>query len=172
MIVGDHLPEKTDEAIESIAELERQATADLSHHQRLIERATAAIGRPLTAYLIVGVAAAWIALNLVLRTSGHAFDPPPFSLLSGLISLAALLMTIFILTTEQRTSQHDLRRDRLDLQINLLTERKISKVIEMLELLRRDTPSVPNLIDPEAIEMGQASDPHAIFKALDERTVE
>ena len=36
-------------------------------------------------------------------------------------------MTIIILTTENRINIHDARRDRLDLQINLLSERKISK---------------------------------------------
>jgi uncharacterized membrane protein len=87
-----------------------------------------------------------------------------------MISFAALLMTIVILTAENRINVHDTRRDRLDLQINLLNERKISKVIEMLEALRRDDPSVPNRHDPEARAMGRSADPAAIVRAIDERT--
>lgn len=166
------LPDRTDEAVESIAQLERAAEAEISHDQRLIERATAALGRPRTVYLVLAITALWMGGNLILARFGRAFDPPPFSLLSVVLSLAALLMTIFILTTENRLNAHDFRRDRLDLQINLLTERKISKVIEMLESMRRDSPTIPNRNDPEAREMGQASDPHALFKALDERTTE
>ena len=79
-------------------------------------------------------------------------------------------MTIIILTTENRTNTHDARRDRLDLQINLLNERKISKVIELLEELRRDSPSVRDRLDPEASEMGRSADTAAIVRAIDERT--
>lgn len=164
------MPRRTDETIDSIAELEERAELNVSSHQRFIERATIAIGRPLAAYVVVTCAFAWIAVNLILGRSGHAFDPYPFSLLSGMLSFSALLMTVFILTRENRTSTHDLRRDRLDLQINLLTERKISKVIEMLESLRHDSPNVPNRADPEAREMREATDPHAVVRALDERT--
>jgi uncharacterized membrane protein len=79
-------------------------------------------------------------------------------------------MTIVILTTENRINVHDARRDRLDLQINLLNERKISKVIEMLEALRFDSPTIPNRHDPEAREMRRSADPAAIVRAIDERT--
>jgi uncharacterized membrane protein len=158
------------EAIESVAELERGAERNLSSHQRGIERATAVLGHPRTVYLALAFVAGWIALNTTLAAAGRAFDPPPFAYLDCIISLAALLMTIIILTTENRINLHDARRDRLDLQINLLNERKISKVIEMLEALRRDSPTVPNRHDPEAREMGHAADPAAIARAIDERT--
>jgi uncharacterized membrane protein len=158
------------ETIESVADLERGAERSLSTHQRWIERTTSALGRPRTLYITLAFVAAWLAINIALAAGGRAFDPPPFAYLDCIISLAALLMTIVILTTENRINLHDARRDRLDLQINLLNERKISKVIEMLEALRRDSPAVPNLDDPEAREMGHAADPAAIVRAIDERT--
>jgi uncharacterized membrane protein len=158
------------ETIESVADLERVANRSLSPHQRWIERTTSAVGRPRTLYLTLAFVAVWIGANSVLAGWGRAIDPPPFAYLDCIISLAALLMTIVILTTENRTNVHDARRDRLDLQINLLNERKISKVIEMLEALRRDSPTVPNRHDPEAHEMGRSADPAAIVRAIDERT--
>lgn len=162
----------THETIESVADLERGAEAQLSRHQRWIERTTSELGRPRSVYLILACVAAWIAVNAALAPARRAFDPPPFAYLDCLISLAALLMTILILTTENRTNQQDARRDRLDLQINLLNERKISKVIEMLEALRRDSPAVPDRHDPEARELGRSADPAAIVRAIDERTPE
>ena len=158
------------ETIESVADLERTAERGLSMHQRWIERMTSAVGRPLTVYITLGFVIAWIAINATLARFERAFDPPPFTYLDGLISLLALLMTIFILTRENRTNVHDARRDRLDLQINLLNERKISKVIAMIEELRRDSPTIPNRHDPEAREMRQSADPEAIVRAMDERT--
>lgn len=162
------LPGSSNETVESVADLERTAERTLSTHQRWIERTTSMVGRPRTVYVTIGFVIAWVAVNVAL--GARAFDPPPFAYLECIISLSALLMTIFILTTENRTNLHDARRDRLDLQINLLNERKISKVIEMLEDLRRDSPTVPNRHDPEAREMRRAADPEAIVRAMDERT--
>ncbi len=158
------------ESIESVAGLEHAAQQGISTHQRWIERATAAIGRPRAVYFTLAFVIAWIAINVGLARTGHAFDPPPFAYLEGIVSLSALLMTIFILTRENRTNQHDTRRDRLDLQINLLNERKISKVIEMLAALRYDSPVVPNRHDPEAHEMGRSTDPAAIARVIEEQT--
>ncbi len=158
------------ETIESVADLERTAERGLSMHQRWIERMTSAVGRPISVYITLGFVVAWIVVNAVLAPANRAFDPPPFTYLDGLVSLSALLMTIFILTRENRTNIHDARRDRLDLQINLLNERKISKVIAMIEELRRDSPTIPNRHDPEAREMRQAADTDALVRAMDERT--
>jgi uncharacterized membrane protein len=166
------LPGGAHETIESVADLERDAERGLSAHQRWIERVVAAVGRPRSVYIIVSFVLAWIVLNIALNRNGRAFDPPPFAYLDCLISFAALLMTVVILTAENRINVHDTRRDRLDLQINLLNERKISKVIEMIEALRRDDPSVPNRHDPEARAMGRAADPAAIVRAIEERTPE
>ena len=164
------LPGGAHETIESVADLERGAERTLSVHQRWIERTTTAIGRPRSVYITIGFVSLWILVNVALAGHGRAFDPPPFPYLDCIISLAALLMTIFIVTTENRINVQDTRRDRLDLQINLLNERKISKVIEMLEALRRDSPTVPNRYDPVAREMGRSADPDAIVRAIDERT--
>jgi uncharacterized membrane protein len=163
------LPGGAHETIESVADLERGADRGRSEHQRRIEKVTAAIGRPRTFWAALVFVAGWIALNLGLAVVGRAFDPPPFGYLDCLISLAALLMTIVILTTENRINADEARRNRLDLQINLLNERKISKVIEMLEALRRDIPAVPDRHDPEAGTMRQAADPAQIVRAIDER---
>ncbi|MFN2459931.1 MAG: DUF1003 domain-containing protein [Candidatus Velthaea sp.] len=163
---------RVEETIESIAEIERRAIDELSTHQRWIERATTMIGRPRAVYTVATFVTAWMGANLILATAGRAFDAPPFYWLQGIVSLAALFMTIFILTTGNRANLHDVRRDRLDLQINLLTERKISKVIEMLEALRRDTPAIPDRNDPEARELRRSVDPHEVVRAIDERTPE
>jgi uncharacterized membrane protein len=159
-----------EEAIESIAELERRAQAGISPHQRWIERVTRRIGRPRVVYLILAFVAVWIGTNLVLPAIGlRAFDAPPFPLLDGILTLASLLLVVLVLTTEHRTAQIDLQRSRLDLQINLMTERRTAKLIDMLDALRRDLPQVPTHHDPEVRAMRERADPHAVARALEER---
>jgi uncharacterized membrane protein len=167
---GEGRPSHAAEAIEAVADLDRDAHAAISRHQRWIERVTERIGRPLTFYLIVAFVAAWIGVNLVLlQTRGMAFDPPPFSWLQGLISLSALLVAILILTTANRVAQIDKQRDKLDLQINLLNERRTGKVIQMLDQLRSDFPGVPTHDDPEVQQLSEPTDPQAVTRAIEER---
>lgn len=160
-----------DSAIDSIAELERKALGSASIQQRAIERFALAVGRPrMLAYVTLFVVL-WIAVNGVLVASGRpAFDQPPFAWLVALMQLAALLMTVVILTTENRMSEIEEQRSRLHLQISMLAERKTAKIIELLEELRVDLPSVPNREDLEAREMTVATNPHQVAAELEKRT--
>lgn len=160
-----------DQAIESVAELERKALADASLHQRALERFVLAVGRPRTVYLILLFVLAWVLANAILSATGRQpFDPPPFPWLTGLVSLSALLMTIVILTTENRMSEIGEQRSRLNLQISLLADRKAAKIVQLLEELRFDLPSVPNREDREASELTLPSDPHEVANKLERRT--
>ena len=106
-----------------------------------------------------------------LALTGHPqLDPPPYYWLDGVLALAALLMTILILTTENRMSEIGEQRSRLNLQISLLTERKAAKIIQLLEELRYDLPWVPNREDSEAAEMTLATNPHEVAEELEKRT--
>jgi uncharacterized membrane protein len=76
-------------------------------------------------------------------------------------------MTTMVLTTQNRQAKQAERRAELDLQVNLLSEQKITKVIALFEELRRDMPAVPNRDDPVATAMTHAVDPHDVISALE-----
>jgi uncharacterized membrane protein len=165
------LPGQIDDAIESTAELERKALAGASLQQRAIERFTLAVGRPRTVWIILLIVAVWIAINVMLAVAGRPqIDPPPYYWLDGVLGLAALLMTILILTTENRMSEIDEQRSRLHLQISILAERKAAKIIQLLEELRYDMPQVQNREDREAQELTLPTDPHEVAEELEKRT--
>jgi uncharacterized membrane protein len=165
------LPGQIDDTIESIAELERKALAGASLQQRAIERFILGLGRPRTVWIILALVAAWIALNVVLALAGRPqIDPAPYYWLDGVIGLAALLMTILILTSENRMSEIEEQRSRLHLQISMLAERKAAKIIQLLEELRYDLPTVANREDREAAEMTMPTDPHELAEELEKRT--
>ncbi|MBV9439580.1 MAG: DUF1003 domain-containing protein [Candidatus Eremiobacteraeota bacterium] len=164
------LPGQVDTTIDSIAELERRALERASLDQRYLERLTLAIGRPRTLYLVAAVVAGWVALNVALRAVGRAaIDPPPFYALDSVLTITAVLMTVVILATQNRAGETAEQRARLHLQISLLAERKIAKLIQLLEELRYDLPSVPNREDREAEEFTLATDPHAVAAELEKR---
>src|SRR5271163_2420297 len=76
-----------------------------------------------------------------------------------MVGLAALLTATMILTTQNRQAKLMEQRMHLDLQVNLLTEQKTAKLIELLEELRRDLPNVRNRHDSEAEIMQHAAEP-------------
>jgi uncharacterized membrane protein len=169
--VTDNASTHADEAIEAIADLERDAQEAISRHQRWIARVTNRIGQPLTFYLVVGFVVLWIGANLiVLNSGGKTFDPPPFSWLQGIVSLSGLLVAILILTTENRVSLIETQRDKLTLQVNLLNERRMGKLILMLDALRRDSPNIPTHHDPEVQQLSEPTDTQEIARAIEERT--
>jgi len=156
-----------DQDIEAIVAMRINAERKVSYHQRLIEKATHAIGRPLAVYIILLIVALWIIVNVFHRYLGFpVFDSPPFAWLQDMVSISALLMTVIVLATQNRQEKFTEQRRHLDLQITLLTERKVSKIIELLEDLRRDMPSVKNRFDPEAEAMQEPVDPHTALTAL------
>ncbi len=160
-----------DETIESIAELERRALADASSHARLIERVTLAIGRPRTLYTAVTIILVWIVVNAALLAIHRTpFDAPPFYWLQTVMAVSSFLTTIMILVSTNRGASLDEQRDRLVLQIALLTDRKTAKIIALLEELRRDLPIVPNRHDAEAHALSRTTDPHAVTAELEKRT--
>jgi uncharacterized membrane protein len=169
--MSDGTMSHTDEAIDAIADLDREAQEATSRHHRWIQRVTSRIGRPLTFYIVVAFVVLWIVSNIAeLHATGHTFDPPPFSWLQGMVSLSGLLVAILILTTANRVAQIDSSRDKLDLQINLLNERRTAKLIRMLDELRRDSPEVPTHNDPEVEQLSEHTDTQEVSRAIEERT--
>jgi uncharacterized membrane protein len=164
--------DNVNENVHALASLRAREEQGVSRHQRLIERLTAQLGRPHSFYLIVAFAAGWVAPNLLApRLGARAVDPPPFTWLQGAIGLGALLMTAMILTTQNRQTRQAEQRSQLELQVNLLAEQKVAKLIALLEELRRDIPIVRNRVDQVADAMTEPVDPHAVLSAL-EQTLE
>ncbi|MDQ2679712.1 MAG: hypothetical protein M3Y21_01625 [Candidatus Eremiobacteraeota bacterium] len=86
--------------------------------------------------------------------------------LQGLISLLSLYMTILILSTQQRDDVIAGHREQLALELAILSEQKLAKIVQLLVDLRRDTPAIPNRVDAEALAMSTPADPHAVFDAI------
>ncbi len=165
-----NLPDHVSQQVDTIAALHARGESEVSIHQRTIEKVTAFLGRPLFLNLTIALIAVWIGLNSSAgRLHISPFDPKPFPLLAWLVSTGGLLLTIVVLITQNRQARQAERRAQLDLQVNLLSEQKIAKVIALMEELRRDIPSVKNRHDPEAEAMSEAADAHAVLDALEEK---
>ncbi|GAC1427041.1 MAG: DUF1003 domain-containing protein [Candidatus Velthaea sp.] len=162
------LPAHIEETIRAIAELHARQASEATAFQRIIARTTAEIGRPRFLATITVAVVVWISMNLALARIATPLDPPPFSWLSGCVSLIALYVTILILSTQQRDDIIAGHREQLTLELAILSEQKAAKIISLLEDLRRDNPMIPNRIDAEAVAMSTPADPQIVLEAIKE----
>lgn len=95
-------------------------------------------------------------------------DQQPFSWLQGLLSLLSLLVTTSVLITQKHQEKITEQRRHLDLQVNLLVEKKVMKLIDMIDDLRKDLPNIENKQDPQVEAMKEPVDPHTVLKSLNE----
>jgi uncharacterized membrane protein len=163
----DDIQEHVLENVRAISALHERAEREVTRHQRAVEIVTRAAARPLTLYVVAIIVLAWAGLNSALHALHRGPpDPPPFYWMQATMTLAGLLLTIVILATQRRESTLAEQRAHLDLQVNLLAEQKIAKLIALLEELRRDIPAVRDREDREAQVMSHPADPHAVADAL------
>lgn len=149
--------------------LQRREWDSTSASQRRFERISRLFARPAYLMGILLFSLAWIACNAIGAQFGVTpFDPPPFQWLELLLSFVALVTTTVVLIAQNRQARFEQQRAHLDLQVNLLTEQKVTKVIHLLEELRRDLPMVKDRHDPQAHEMQKRADTAQLASALDE----
>ncbi len=72
-----------------------------------------------------------------------------------------------ILITENRQDKMAERRMQLDLQVSLLVDQKLSKLIDMVDELRREIRPGEKQHDPQAEAMKETVDPHQAVSTLD-----
>jgi uncharacterized membrane protein len=101
----------------------------------------------------------WIHSNLTGKFLGYAvrpFDPYPFGLLTMIVSLEAIILSAFILISQNRQGAKSELRAELDYQVNLQTEKDVAEVLSILRELREQEQQVNRktteiLEDTEAI---------------------
>jgi uncharacterized membrane protein len=156
--------------IESILAFYTREEQKISRSQRQLENISGFVGRPLYLGSILIFVALWMLANVFARPLGWVeFDPPPFIWLQGIVGLGALLTMTVVLIKQNRLAKIEEQRAHLDLQLNLLTEQKTTKLIDLIEELRHDLPNVKNRHDPEAAAFQQPTDPQVVLAELDER---
>ena len=151
--------EETVDQLGALYEAHRLRTSPI---QRVANRLTAMLGRPTSLVVAAGLVVAWIVGNYVASLFGTAaLERFPFPELSLVATIAAVLVALLILTTQRHQDDLAERRARLTLHIAALSEKKIAKVIELLEEQRRDNPLLRSRTDDTADAMATPVDPAA-----------
>jgi uncharacterized membrane protein len=164
------LPSSAKENLELLTRFQDGEEARISGIQLAIERISRFFGSPAYFAFAVAFIVLWIAVNeFGMHQRWHHVDASPFFWLQGLVSSNALLLTVAVLIRQNRMAHVAEHRAHLDLQINLLTEQKVTKVLQIIDELRRDLTALRGRPDEEVTEMSKPADAHALMHAIKEK---
>jgi uncharacterized membrane protein len=96
----------------------------------------------------------WFIVNSGVIPFIRPFDPYPYVLLTMMVSLEGVLLSTFILMKQNRMSRRADRRDHLNLQVDLLAETEITKILQIQRQLCRHF-GLPQIDDKMTAELSQ-----------------
>ena len=163
----DKLPSSAKENLDVLTTFYEREDAEISGVQLAIERVSGFFGSP--GYFAFGIAfiVLWALANAWGTYAGWAHvDEPPFFWLQGIVSSNALLLTVAVLIRQNRMAKMAEHRAHLDLQINLLTEQKVTKILQLVDELRRTAPSPQGRPDAEVTELTKRADTEVMLDAI------
>ena len=135
------------------------------------ERAAGAItrfsGTMKFVYVHVVVYGFWIVANLGLVPGMPKFDPS-FVILAMVASVEAIFLSTFILITQNRMSAAADKRAELDLQISLLAEHEVTKLVALLSAIAGRL-GIQSEVDAEVDELKEDVAPEAVLDEIEER---
>jgi uncharacterized membrane protein len=107
----------------------------------------------------------WIVANLGWLPGLGPWDPT-FVILAMIASVEAIFLATFVLITQNRMAAAADRRAELDVQIGLLAEAEITKLVELVSEIARRM-EVPAAEQSELEEMKQQVAPEAVLDAIE-----
>ena len=117
--------------IQTIAGLEKRFLESLSRADRLTDAVARLAGSLKFVIFHLAWFSAWVWINVGGIRGIRPFDPYPFVLLALCVSCEAVLLSMFVLMKQNRESRRSDARDHLNLQIDLLAEQEITRVLQM-----------------------------------------
>lgn len=162
------LPDPVAENIDAIMEIHRQEAETIPIHEQVLAAIAAGFSRPAFLYLLLLTLGLWLSGQLINQTHLLPFSLPAFHWAEQGLDAAALLISTGVLIRQNRQESFAEQRTQLMLQLSLLSEKKIAKLIELMEELRQDLPNIKQRYDPEAAMMQEAADPLTVLEALKE----
>ena len=153
-------PQTTQKAIRQNIDAVRRMEEDFANRRTLADRIADTIGgfsgTPAFVAIHVVLFGGWMLWNYFPGT--RKFDPYPFLLLSVLVNVEAIFLSTFVLMKQNRMSKREDLRAHLDLQINLLSEREMTLVLQLLQRIstrlgvRLSTDEIEELSSETSIE--------------------
>jgi uncharacterized membrane protein len=141
------------ENIRIVARLEEELQRERTTAERVADMIAGFAGNIWFAVMHIALIILWVLVNSRVIPIVVPFDPFPFILLALIVSCESVLLSTFVLMKQNRMSLAADRRAHLNLQIDLLAEKEITKLLQLQEMLCRHV-GMP-IQDSEVEELSQ-----------------
>jgi uncharacterized membrane protein len=162
-------PPSAQSNINTVVSLEEEALLKRTVADRISDHIASFVGSISFVVLHLAWFGVWVVINTGLLMGRLKFDPYPFALLCMLVSLEGVLLSTFVLIKQNRMSQRADHRAHLDLQINLLSEREVTKVLQLQRLICEHLGLKEAAEDRDAIELSSVTAVGNIAHELDQK---
>jgi uncharacterized membrane protein len=150
--------------VETIAKMERASDEHRTFGERVADGFAAVVGSWPFIVVQTVILAAWIVLNVLAWS--YQWDPYPFILLNLVLSFQAAYAGPIIMMSQNRQSWLAERRNRLDLQINLLAEQETTEILRLLRKLC-EKQGIPLDEESNAAAYEQATKPEQLIRQIE-----
>ena len=151
--------------IRTIIQLRLKADVERSLQDRIADAGTSFAGRMVFVYVHIVWFGAWIVLNTG-RVGVRPFDPFPYGLLTMVVSLEAIFLSTLVLISQNRLSAETEHRADLALQMGLLTEHELTRVLQMLDAIQ-DKLGIENDEDSELADLEMETRPEDVLVEIE-----
>jgi len=158
--------------IEALQRRRRREAEAASFQERVAEAITGFTGSMRFVYLHLAAFGFWIVANLGLLPMIKPWDPS-FVVLAMIASVEAIFLSTFVLISQNRMAAQADKRADLDLQINLLSEHEVTKLVAMVSEISKRL-GIGHVAGEEVEELKRNVAPEAVLDAIEssERTAE
>lgn len=153
--------------IAALQERERRDRSRATVQERVAEAITRFTGSMRFVYLHLALYGGWIVANLGWIPGIAPWDPT-FVVLAMIASVEAIFLSTFVLISQNRMAAESERRAALDLQINLLAEHEITRMMALVSAIADRLDVESPTPDHEIQEMKRDVAPEAVLDALEE----
>jgi uncharacterized membrane protein len=159
------LAQVVDRNIKALLEHRREQEGSRSWEERIADAITRFTGSMRFVYIHLVLFGAWILINLGWIPGIPRFDRS-FVVLAMLASVEAIFLSTFVLISQNRMAALADRRADLDLQISLLAEHEVTRLITLVAAMaeRMDLEVARN---PELAELSQDVAPEKVMEQME-----
>ena len=160
----DRLAGVVERNVRSLVARRQQLEQQKNFQQRIADAITCFTGSMRFVYIHALIYGTWIIINLPV-TPTPKFDPN-FVILAMVASVEAIFLTTFVLMTQNRMGQEAERRAELDLQISLLAEHEVTRLITLVKAIGEKL-DIEASKDPELPELQQDVEPEKVLDVME-----
>ena len=144
----------------------RADDAQKTAEERIADAVTRFTGSMRFVYIHIVLFGSWIAVNLGWVPFVEKFDES-FVVLAMAASVEAIFLSTFVLISQNRMAAQEAQRADLDLQVSLLSEHEITRLITLVTAIAAKM-DIAESRHPELLELAKDVAPEAVLQTMEE----